>query len=465
MRKLLTIVAILIQTACLGQAKYKYFTKAELEQDLTFFAEKLTAIHPLFLNNGLRSEWEENFFTMKKSLKDSMTQNEFYLLLAPTLASLNDGHSYFQMPFAQRMIYTKAGGLAFPFFVDIIDSKILITQYCGDDSTLFSGGEEILQINGINSAKIVLELQNLFGGSSIANRQKAAAYNFRFYIWMIYGFEKDYEMLIKNRQNDTLQVFIPGITSEQFLQNIKKLHSQKNELYSFSIDNKNKTSLLKIKSFGQLESFCAFADSAFMVLKKNQIENLIIDIRGNGGGRSVVVDSLMNYLTDKPYSQYRKIEIRVSQELKEYYKVKYPEQYDWINNYAIDDIVVPDMNLTTPLNNDLRFGGNLFLLTDKTTASAAATFAGIFKELKTGIIIGEETGGTVGYYGDYWDIITPNTAITFCIAPKHFIQYGGTDLNRGVIPDYEVANRGDSILHFTYNLIEKQRKANFGHSQ
>jgi len=459
MKKTILIIAICIQTVCFGQVNYKYYSKTELEQDLTFFSEKLTAIHPLFLDKALLSNWKDKLSAMKMSLKDSMTQNEFYLLLAPSLASLNDGHSYCRMPFDQRILYTKAGGLAFPFFVDITDSKIFITQYCGDDTTLFSGGEEIIRINGISSATMVSEMQKLFGGGSIANRQKAVADNFRFYIWMIYGFEKDYELVVKNRQNQTLQVSVPGITSEQFQQNLKRYNPSKNELYSFSIDNANKSSIFKIKSFGQLESFCAFADSTFAVIHKNKIENLIIDIRGNGGGRSVVVDSLMNYLTDKPYSQYRKIEIRVSPELKERYKEKYPESYKWIDKYAIDDIAVPDINLTHPSNNKLRFVGNLFLLTDKASSSAAATFAGVFKELKLGAIIGEETGGTIGYYGDYWDLSTPNTAITFCIAPKRFIQYGGTDLDRGVIPDYLVTNNGDSIISFAYNLIEKQRNS------
>lgn len=454
MRKTILIVAICIQTVCFGQVNYKYYSRTELEQDLAFFSEKLTSIHPIFLDKAIRSVWDDKLLVMRKDLKDSMTQNEFYLLLAPSLASINDGHSYIRMPFDQRILYTKAGGRAFPFLVDIIDSKILIAQYCGDDSTLFTGGEEIIRINGVSSKDMVIEMQKLFGGSSIANRQKAVADNFRFYIWMFYGFERDYDLIIKNKQNESLQVSVPGITSEQYQRNIKRFPSKKNELYSFSIDSTKKSSILKIKSFGQLESFCAFADSAFSVINKYRIQNLIIDIRGNGGGRSVVVDSLMNFITDKPYSQYRKIEIRVSQALKERYKEKYPDRYEWIKNYEIDELVVQEMNQTLPLNCKLRFVGNLFLLTDKTTASAAATFAGLFKELKLGVIIGEETGGTIGYYGDYWDILTPNTAITFYISPKRFIQFGGTDLDRGVIPDYLVRNNEDSIIKFAYNMIK-----------
>lgn len=79
----------------------------------------------------------------------------------------------------------------------------------------------------------------------------------------------------------------------------------------------------------------------------------------------------------------------------------------------------------------------------------------MFKELKLGTIIGEETGGTISYYGDFWYMKTPNTGITFYVSPKHFIQYGGTDLNRGVVPDYLIKNKISDIKLKKDPLIEK----------
>jgi len=117
-----------------------------------------------------------------------------------------------------------------------------------------------------------------------------------------------------------------------------------------------------------------------------------------------------------------------------------------------------DIQVIKPLTNHFRFTGKLFLLTDKTTASAAATFSGIFKEKNLGVIIGEETGGTIDYFGDYWELSTPNTEITFCISPKQFIQYGGTEFKRGVIPDHLVANTNDSIMKYANRLIEPNSK-------
>lgn len=453
MKKLIFIYLCLLGTSCFGQINYKYYTKLELEQDLAFISEKLLNIHPILLDEKEYRDWQNKLSEVKHTLKDSMTQNEFYLLAAPYLATLNDGHSGFSMPYNQRIKYSNAGGLAFPFYVDINNYSISNKFYCGNDSMLFQGGEEILEINGISSADMVREMQKLFGGKSLAMRQGAIAMNFRFYIWMFYGFENDYEMVIKNNQNQIETITIPGVSSTDFKRNIKRMPKVDKELFAFSMDTMRSTTLMKIKSFGNLKGFCAFADSAFSVINKNKIENLIIDVRGNGGGRSIVVDSLMHYLMDKKYSQYKRIETRISNELKERYKTKYPERLDWINQYAINELVSGDTDMKHPTSNKLRFKGNLFLLIDKKSFSAAATFAGVFKELELGTIIGEETGGTIEYYGDFWFMQTPSTEISFYIAPKRFIQYGGNDLNRGVIPDYEIANEGDSILNFTFDLI------------
>jgi len=458
MRNLILVVFCIFTISVSGQVDYTHFPKVEIEQDLNYAFEKLTNIHPIFLDKEKLTDYKNNFSTIKQSLKDSMTQNEVYLLLAPLFASLNDGHTGVLVPKEQRSQYTKAGGKAFPFFVTIENDSIYVSFYCGNDSTLFHGGEQILEINGIAATKIIHDMQILYGLESIANKQNAIADDFRFLIWILYGFDKDYKLTIKNKQLKIQEMTIPGISSVEFMQNIKRMPKPNNELFSFSINEGNQTAVMKIKTFGDLDGFCVFADSAFAEIKNSRVENLVIDVRNNGGGRSIVVDSLLNYITDKEYSQYKKIEIRISPELKERYKEKYPERYDWINGYSVDDLVIAEHNLTKPQIKNKRFNGNLFLLINNTSFSAAATFAGLFKELKLGIIIGEETGGTIAYYGDFWYLKTPKTGITFYVSPKRFIQYGGTDFNRGVIPDHLVVNKVDSILNFTYKLFEKKQQ-------
>jgi hypothetical protein len=460
MKYLIFIVLNSFSLSLFAQINYTRYSKSEVEEDLNFAFEKLTNIHPFFLDNEEFELHRNIFLQTKESLKDSMTQNEVYLLLAPLLSSLNDGHTCVNMPLNQRAEYSAAGGKAFPFFVNIVNDSIYVSFYCGNDSSLFYGGEQILEINGIEASKMVHDMEILYGGKSSANKQKAIADKFRFLIWIFYQFEGNYELTIKNNQHEIRELTIPGITSTEFRQNIKRMPKANNTNFAFRLNQHEETALIKIKSFGDLNGFCAFADSAFAEINKNKIKNLVIDVRNNGGGRSVVVDSLMNYLTDKAYAQYQRIETRVSPELIERYKKRYPERVEWITQYAVNELVSQDSNVKSPANNNLLFKGNLFLLVNKTSFSAAATFAGVFKELKLGTIIGEETGGTIGYYGDYWNMKTIHTGINFYVSPKRFIQHGGNDLDKGVLPDYLVEDNGELILNFTSELIKKQRSVN-----
>ena len=453
MKKLTTLILSILSISVFGQVHYTYYSKAEVKQDLNFAFEKFTNIHPLFLDKNKLIQYKTQFSEIEKMVKDSMTQNEVYLLLAPVFASLNDGHTGVIVPMNQRLEYTNAGGKSFPFFVNIDYDSVYVSFYCGNDTSLFQSGEQILKINGINATEMVHKMESLTPGELSAIKQKAIADKFRFLIWILYGFENDYELVLKDNQNDIKKITISGITSAEFMQNIKRMPKTNQDYYTLDIKQDIETAVMKIKSFGDLDGFCTFADSAFAKLKENKIENLIIDIRNNGGGRSVVVDSLMNYLTDKAYAQYKKIEVRIGQDLKEYYEKRYPDRLDWINSHAIDDFVALDHNLNQPHINDLRFNGKLYLLTNSATYSAASTFAGVFKDLELGTIVGEETGGTISYFGDYWFLSTPNSKIQFHVSPKRFIQYGGEEYDKGVIPDYIIADKCDSIINYTYKFI------------
>lgn len=61
---------------------------------------------------------------------------------------------------------------------------------------------------------------------------------------------------------------------------------------------------MDLKSFADPNYMEIFADSMFTTLKLNNINNLIIDVRENGGGNSKVGDIILGYISDKPFCQF-----------------------------------------------------------------------------------------------------------------------------------------------------------------
>lgn len=412
------------------------FKRVALHEDLLFLRQIIMDVHPLFADSSFIRNWEEVYKKKVSVLSDSMTQNQFYLYVSPMLASMNDGHSNFSCPTDQRKDYMFSGGLSFPFSVKISGNSLIITEYYGDERLNISSNDKILEINSILAENLLDTMRLFIGGESDAIKNKTIEYNFRTLIWMIYGFEQGYSLKVQGNDGMIFQVEVDGINNEKFARNRKKYFDQKRELYSVKVDPSTEIGYLRIKSFSNLNEFCSFADSAFRIIKSYKIKNLFIDVRGNMGGRSIVVDSLMNYITDKNYCQYKLIKTRISEELKNYYQTKYPDKYKEIKDLVCGTFLETMGTIVTPQNNSLSYHGAVNLIVDNETYSAAATFAGFFMELGLGKTFGQKTGGTVGYYGDFMNYQLPNTLLQFYISPKWFVQFGGDDsIKKGITPD------------------------------
>ena len=107
--------------------------------------------------------------------------------------------------------------------------------------------------------------------------------------------------------------------------------------------------------------------------------SLIIDIRSNGGGKYGVVDSLMDFLTDKPYK---------------YCSKSYEAPFNGYGSGAPREVAC---DVIQPFNAKERFQGKLYVLIGPDTFSAAITFATILQDYGLATLIGEETTDTASY--------------------------------------------------------------------
>lgn len=82
--------------------------------------------------------------------------------------------------------------------------------------------------------------------------------------------------------------------------------------YSFKVDEKKKVAVMDFRSFNNPQRMKMFADSMFVTLREKGIKNLIIDLRNNGGGNSMVGDVLFRYISPKPFKQMGKALVRVT---------------------------------------------------------------------------------------------------------------------------------------------------------
>ena len=308
-------------------------------------------------------------------------------------------------------------------------------------------GAAVLSINGVPAKRIVEDVINLTTGETDAFRAEFGGSNyFGFYLEKLYKANGVYHIRYElNKQVKT--VTINGLRQEvlnarlqRYNDSVERVQPAQDVYYTLQLLD-NKTALMNLLEFNELEDFNLFADSAFRVLKEKGIDNLVIDLRENGGGDSDIGDELCQYLAKAPFRQYDKVVGKHSQLLKERLKAhrvnKPMNGADSALMNTPDGVFETEVYEDIPLReNPLRFKGHVYLLTSAYTFSSAADFAQCFKHYKMGTVVGEETGGLIVSYGDIVPAKLPNTKLGLTVSSKLYYNIGSKEGDwRGVIPD------------------------------
>jgi C-terminal processing protease CtpA/Prc len=256
----------------------------------------------------------------------------------------------------------------------------------------------------------------------------------------------------------------------------------KGEPYEYSLVTEG-IGRLKIHSFGigSSNDFNLFLDRIFRRIEKDQIHSLIIDVRGNTGGANFGVSDLLHRLTTKYFKVAAISEMKVSQSFRDYYQYYLPQ----VNFYRImplrtkhsysiaelyrkdigEFIVEKETHNEAPKNLNYRFAGDLYLLVDGRTFSAAACLAASFRCYQLGLIIGTPTGGTRIFHANnmYKELHAVNLICTMSTTRVYTSCFGGEEEN--IIPDIHVeptihhllADR-DAAIDYVVHLARKVQK-------
>jgi C-terminal processing protease CtpA/Prc len=211
--------------------------------------------------------------------------------------------------------------------------------------------------------------------------------------------------------------------------------------------------IIEFDVFGDFEKFEVFLDSTLQVIQKENIGNLIIDLRRNGGGNSRLGDELFQYISPTSFAQFGKTIVRYSDIVKQFYKAASNRE---ITNPDGIEIYNENAEVIQLRENNLRYNGNVYLLISHSTFSSAASFSWAFKYFKMGTVIGEESGGMAVCFGDVISLRLPNSGLFYGISHKKFYQYGATDDNiHGTLPDHSVER--EKALDFAIDLITREK--------
>lgn len=463
-----------------------YFSPDQLIEDLHIFRSIREQVNSGLYVYRSKKQIDSMYQQAETEIRNSKTIFDFYKVIARLTGFEGSCHNYTDLPNHASYYLTRKPEYL-PVTLKNIDGRLLQDS---KDVTLPLGAE-ILSINGIPAKEIISRFAQYYFSDGFSTPYKETTGFERgmldkFYIE--FGTHKNYVINYRWKGQDH-EVSLPGISFENF----KKLQDSRHSLafdkkllsekYSFTKEGQG-IYRLSLRSFDfavgkedpAYKKFSIFLDQMMDTLEKENIENLIIDLRGNTGGTGALYEKVFSYLTARPFrdSQYAYTKfnevpmeeklvitplflsngVHDKQGLNAYLKQLYPKavqgKYYWAD----------DKNPSI-LPAEKTFKGRIYLLTDQRVASAASHLASLIKSYTNAIVIGKETVG--GYYehNGHLPLVyeLPNTGIQTGFSIVHVIQDAQSlpdqKKGQGIIPHIEVYQSDQEFLEQTDVYLKK----------
>ena len=433
----------------------KLLSIQQQESDFTLLYSSIENIHPAYKVFISENEYKLLVKETLENLNTEQTELEFQNEMRRFLKKIGCGHTsakpstqwYQMLRFDQRIL---------PFKVFLVKEKAYI-RYSTVADSLLKFGTEIISINDVPVSEILTNMKAIqeVDGYSKSYEQKRVEKLFQTYHLFLYGLHDEFNIEFLNDQNENEQLTIKSNPSNG--SNLVKLNSpDDSDLKSsgskfYLIDKLDHTALLDINSF-PTGKFKAYYKQVFKMADDNDIQNLIIDLRGNGGGYFPNATNLLRYLMPEKYS------LSFSRPKNKIKKNKHLQLSPIDKTTKALFNLIPDRNKQDPDRNfELRFkpkkknhfDGKIYLLTDGATFSMSSYVTTKLKHYTDCTIIGQETGGgEKGSYALLWyKLRLPESEVQVSI-PYYFLDHAvePTLKGRGVMPDYPIEYDYDEIF-------------------
>ncbi|MEO9481833.1 MAG: S41 family peptidase [Ekhidna sp.] len=442
MAKLITLTLFFM--SCLaGEGQYPAH---EVKEDLTYLQSQLETYHPGFYRYTSKMEMADAF--EKAIANGGMSDLGLYANVKFLLGKIGCGHTRAQM--SDRMGRDiELNQVFMPLTVKLIGEKVFIDKTL--DSQLQSG-QEIISINGVSIQDIKKKIGNYIPSDGFIETGKLRMAELLFdgyYQLYVDPTARSYELKVKNELDEETVFTVGGVPNDQ-IEGIRKQY--KGDL--LSLEYSGDFAYMRIKTFGSQSlqrdgyDYKKFLKTSFKELKNKETANLILDLRGNGGGRDNYGALLVSYLAKDSYGYFDNIQVTEN----------YPGRSTKVGNTYF---MTSHEGLSVWQPQKDRFNGDVYVLIDGFSFSTCADVATVLHHHGWATFLGEETGG--GYDGNTSgrskSIILPNSKISVSIPMWMYTtaNVGHAYMGRGVIPDYPVFTSWEEYVSGVDAVLEKAK--------
>ncbi len=374
--------------------------------DLDDLANKLIKTHPGIFKFTSEAAFRQIVEKNKRLIDEETTYAIFRWYCSEIIAAVNCSHTGMGGFHPENEILPNS--LRFPLQTMWIEGHLYVVDPLSNKSTI-AKKDEILSINGIPTNLLIDDIYKHVQSQGLIESTKRLLYNKWSTTLIPYALGLPDSYVIDIRGKD-----------EAILLKETSLHNdpiEKNTITNCSQDLcleflPTNDALLTIKSFvyyrwNNYDEFTTYMDDTFMKLEKKKTKNLIIDLRGNGGGSPEASIYLLRYLVSKPFVYFPEVE------------------------------TIRGGGLQEPISNGFR--GQTYFLIDGWGKSTTGHFMAMVKEKEIGTIIGEELGSNQFCTAGQTIFKLKNTRLQFHSANnENRVNVSSLKDERGILPDHHI---------------------------
>ncbi|MFZ1807186.1 MAG: S41 family peptidase [Cyclobacteriaceae bacterium] len=410
----------------------------EQKEDINVLHTNLEKYHPGLYRYTTKDSIDLAFSRAKTRIT-SQPLACFYAEITQLLSKVRCGHTRSYSPVAMDEAFTQ-NELFFPASIKYLDGKVYINEVFMPKTQLRTG-VEVVAINdrSIEEINFILFSHLPSDGFITTGKRKMIERRFSLYYQLyVDSGTKEYELQLRNLNGELQCITIAGTSWDQ-------LEPTQNKQLPLSISFHSDYALLDIRTFDSRtisqseQDYYDFLESSFSELKQKNVKNLIMDLRGNGGGDDNYGATLVSYFAKDSFRYFEHIE--VTDNYDGYGKVNLKNGRRLMTSHKGLDVWQPQAN---------GFTGNVYVLIDGFSFSTCADVATVMHHHQLATFIGEETGG--GYdgntSGNSKSLVLPNSGIRINVPMWKYTtaNIGHPYHGRGVMPDYPVEQTRKELL-------------------
>lgn len=452
------MMAVTKASAMQDSSHLRIFSVQELLSDYDSLHNIIISNHPALWADADSVATEQRWKEIRKKINRPMKRWEFIELIAPATTQYNDGHTAltYDFEFEEVEQLIARNGKLFPYRVRLYNDTLWITENWKDSSSRYHG-LIVQSINGVATQDIINRILPVVPADHHRMKEASLSRLFPFLLWSLYGWENQYQIVLLDpyqQKNDSISV--DGIAMNGFFQ--RQFPRKK---WSLQLFKEQQLAIISCLSYNNYTEAIRFIDSAFAIIKQENIQHLAFDIRNNGGGNSSIGDHLLAYIAQQPYVDVYSKTLRNGSMMRRFKEnsgmqrmmqnfIKNGVQQG--NNYTMR---FQTKALDTSIKKENIFRGRFYLLTGPITYSSAHMTAISVKSAAIGTIIGEPTGERIDLTGENASFTLPNTQLYGYCSLAVYEGAIADKKSKGVQPSIFIPFQPSALLSGKDLVIEK----------